>query len=617
MALTRREFTRLAAATGVGFYGLWTMKGTSPTFARLTRYVDALPRLPRAVPQKSGYPGDYYELTMRQQLWQFHRDLPTTRTWGYWASNPSEAAKPIGLGYLGPTFVTHQRRPVIIKHRNQLPATHLLQSSIDVTLWRNVPGIPPDPPGGRMPADFPKGMNVFNVVHLHGGFNPAQSDGNPEAWFTPFAPSGVHHGPKYSSLPGALANEAIYGYPNNQPATMLWYHDHAMAITRLNQYAGLAGIYVIRDKFEETLNLPADEFEVPLVLQDKTFNQDGSLAYPTAGTSPYHPIWASDFFGQTPVVNGKAYPFLAVEPRRYRLRFLNASNQRFFNIGFSDNGSDTPRPFWLIGTDGGFRAVPLQLTSILLPPAGRVDVILDLTGVPQGTQIILGNDAAAPFPEGGAKMPMPEIMRFDVTKPLSSPDRTAPPDTLALRPITPLQPTPGLPRREFVLTSNRDSTGRPTHLAINDHFFTDPVEDFPKVATTEIWEYINTTSDGHPMHVHLVQFQVLNRQEFNADIYLQDYLKWVADGRDPATKPNLANYLTGDVLSPVPEETGWTDTVIVYPGMVSRIVLNFELPKPAPGIPGTATHFPAEYIHHCHMVEHEDNDMMRPWQVIP
>jgi spore coat protein A len=616
MELTRREFTRLAAAASAGIYGLWITACTASARAPLAKYVDALPALPLALPQKSGYPGDYYELTMRQQLWQFHRDLPATHAWGYWASNPAKPASPIGLGYLGPLFVAHQNRPVVVKYRNQLPATHLLQSSIDVTLWKNVPGIPPDPPGGRMPQDFPNGMSVWNVVHLHGGFGPPQSDGSPEAWFTPFAPSGVHHGPKYVSLPGALANEAIYAYTNYQAATMLWYHDHAMAITRLNIYAGLAGVYLIRDKFEEALNLPGGDFEVPLVLQDRTFNPDGSLFYPTTGPSPYHPKWQPNFLAQTPIVNGKAYPFLAVEPRRYRLRFLNGSNQRFFHMWFQDTNSSTRRPFWLVGTDGGFRAAPLKLTSIVLPPAARIDVILDLTGVPHGTQIILRNEGTTPVPEGGPKVPIREIMRLEVTKPLSSPDRTAPPGELILRPITPLKPTPGLPRREFVLVANKDKAGKPTHLAINQHFFTDPVEEFPKVATTEIWEYINTSAAAHPMHVHLVQFQILNRQKFNAASYLNAYLKWVSGGRNPATKPRLANYLMGDVQPPAPEETGRKDIVIAYPGMVSRIVLNFSVPKPIPRIPGTAVRFPAEYIHHCHMLEHEDNEKMRPWQVI-
>ncbi|GAA0416223.1 hypothetical protein Acor_56290 [Acrocarpospora corrugata] len=415
-------------------------------------------------------------------------------------------------------------------------------------------------------------------------------------------------------MDGARSNEAVYAYTSHQQAAMLWYHDHAMAITRLNNYAGLAGLYLIRDPFEEGLALPRGDFEVPLVLQDRNFTPDGALSYPAKGPSPYHPKWNPNFFGDTPVVNGKAYPFLAVEPRRYRLRFLNGSNQRFFHFWFQDG--DTRRPFWLIGTDGGFRAAPLRLTSVLLAPASRLDLILDLTQVPQGSRITLMNDATTPYPQGGKDVPMPEIMQFQMTKTLSSPDRTTPAQQLALRPITPLAPTPGLPRREFVLIANKDAVGESTHLAINQRLFNDPVEDFPKVGTSEIWEYVNTSGDAHPMHVHLVQFQILNRQKFDAASYQAAYKTWVSGGRDPADKPILTRYLQGDPIAPMPEEMGWKDIVIAYPGMVSRIVLRFDLPEPIAAVPGTRSEFPAEYIQHCHMLEHEDNEMMRPWQVI-
>jgi spore coat protein A len=211
---------------------------------------------------------------------------------------------------------------------------------------------------------------------------------------------------------------------------------------------------------------------------------------------------------------------------------------------------------------------------------------------------------------------MPEIMQFQVTRALTSPDRTTPPHRLALKPITPLRPTPGLPRREFVLIANQDAAGKATHLAINQRFFNDPVEDFPRVGTSEIWEYINTSADAHPIHVHLVQFQILNRQELDAKAYQAAYKKWVSAGRHPAAKPVLDRYLKGAVMPPMPEEMGWKDIVIAYPGMVSRIVLSFELPEAIAAVPGARSRFPAEYVQHCHMLEHEDNEMMRPWQVI-
>ncbi|WP_204072321.1 multicopper oxidase family protein [Planotetraspora phitsanulokensis] len=608
MELTRREFALLAVGVGAAAAGVGHV-GVSDDVARLAKYVDAVPRLPSPVPQQAAaYPGaDYYELTMRQRPWRFHRDLPAGQAWGFWALG---AGGPMGLGYLGPTLVARRDRPVVVRYRNELPTTHLLQSAVDVTLWRNVPGVPPDPPGGRMPQNFPSLPNVWVVPHLHGGFDSPQSDGHPEAWFTP---DGLH-GPVYATVDGARPNEVVYAYTSRQHATMLWYHDHAMAITRLNIYAGLAGLYLIRDAFEDGLPLPRGDFEVPLILQDRNLTSDGGLSYPDRGPTPYHPKWNPNFFGTIPVVNGKAYPYLDMEPRRYRLRLLNGSNQRFFHLWFQDGG--TRRPFWLIGTDGGLRAAPLRLTSLLLGPAMRADVILDLTGVPAGTRITMMNDAPTPLPQGDKPVPMPEIMQLRVSKAPSGPDRSAPPDRLSLRPVTPLQPTHGLPRRQFVITANRDAHGKSTHLAINQRFFDDPVEEFPKVGTTEIWEYINTSGDGHPMHVHLVQFQVLNRQRFDSKAYLAAYKSWISQGRPPASKPVLAPYLKGPVMPPGADEVGWQDTVVAYPAVVTRIVLRFELPPPIDGIPGTRSEFPATYIQHCHMLEHEDNEIMRPWQII-
>jgi spore coat protein A len=618
--VTRREFTRLAVATGVGIPVLGPTARATRT-ARTTRapvatgalekYVDPLPRIPVAAPRTSVYPGaDYYELTMRQRSWRFHRDLGSAAVWGYWASSPSGSAKRIGLGYLGPTLISRRDRPAVVRYRNELPTTHLLKPAIDVTLWKNLPGVPPDPPGGRMPEDFPAGVSVWAVPHLHGGFTPPQFDGHPEAWFTP---RGLH-GDHYATLDGAAANEAIYAYPNGQRATMLWYHDHAMAITRLNTYAGLAGPYIIRDGVEKDLGLPRGRYEVPLVLQDRTFNRDGSLYYPAKGITAYHPQWVPEFFGDTPIVNGKAFPYLAVEPRRYRLRFLNAADGRFFDFWFVDGRGRLP--FWLIGHEGGLRAAPLRMSNLLIAPAERADVIVDFGGLRPGAQVTLMNAAPTPYPSGGGGAPIPEIMRFQVTEPLSGRDRSTPPEALILPPMEILSPTPGIPTREIVLTETQDRSGNSIHMQINGRFFFEPVEETPGVGTTEIWEYINTTLDAHPMHVHLVQFQVHNRQRADTIAYGKDYGKWLAGRRAPESRPVLARYLIGGPIPPAPDETGWKDTFKALPNMVSRIIATFDLPSAVPGIAGTATRTPAEYVHHCHILEHEDNDMMRPWQVV-
>jgi spore coat protein A len=603
--LTRREFVRLTAvAAGAG------VCGAAVTPRGIRKYVDRLPRLPVAVPDRSVYPdADYYEMTMRQHPWRFHTDLGTTVAWGYWASDPSGSGGAAGLGCLGPTLVAQRDRPSVVRYRNHLPATHLLHASIDQTLWRQVHGVPGDPPGGRH-MDMPRGVTVWNVVHLHGGWNPPQSDGNPGAWFSPDG----HHGSLYASLPGAAPDEAIYAYGNRQQATMLWYHDHAMELTRLNNYAGLSGVYLIRDQAEEALGLPAGHFEVPLVVQDRTFNQNGSLFYPAKGVTAYHPVWSPELFGDTPVVNGKAYPYLDVQPRRYRLRVLNGSNSRFYHLWFGDGR--TRLPFWLIGIGGGLRGDALRCMDLLMAPADRADIVIDFASVPFGGSITLMNDAPAPYPRGGGGPAIPEIMRFQVTEPLGARDPTTPPDGLALPPFKPIEPGTGTRWRERVLTELTDRHGNPVHMQINGRYFFEPVDDFIRAGTTEVWEYVNTTEDAHPMHVHLVQFHLHNRQRFRADEYKRDYDKWLTAGRPPGKKPTLDRYLVGRPMPPAPQEQGWRDSFIALPKMVNRIIATYTPAPPVPGIDHTGTTFPANYIHHCHILEHEDNDMMRPWQLV-
>jgi spore coat protein A len=274
----------------------------------------------------------------------------------------------------------------------------------------------------------------------------------------------------------------------------------------------------------------------------------------------------------------------------------------------------------LIGTDDGSMPAPLRMTSILLGPAERADVIIDFSKLPMGTTVTLANNAPVHFPDGGGPQ-IPELMQFQVTKKLSSRDKTTPPDALVLPPINRrLTPTPGAPRREFVMIQqfeDQDGVYDPHNpYLINALPFEAPNEDFIEVGSTEIWEYINVTGDAHPMHNHLVQFQVYNRQRFNATAYRADYLEWVEGGRKPAAKPVLAEYLIGDPIPPRPDEAGPKDTIQAHVGEVARIIQTFDVPGPIPGIPDSGTPLPAQYMHHCHILEHEDNDKMRPWEVV-
>jgi spore coat protein A, manganese oxidase len=614
--VTRRAVLKGGAAATLGVLLPWQISfprasARSLASPHLTKFLDALP-IPPVAPQAANAPYagvDYYEIAMKPGTWQFHSQLQPAPTWGYWAGGT-------GIGYLGPTIEARTNSPVVVKYTNLLPTTHLFHGAIDMTLWENLPGVPPDPPGGRDSYEFPAGAEVRCCPHLHGGFTPPQFDGHPESWFTP---DGLYHGSHYASLPGAAANETIAWYSNAQRAGMLWFHDHGMAITRLNVYAGLAAVYFIRDDVEAGLNLPTGSYEIPLVIQDKTFNADGSLFYPATGLTAYHPIWVPEFFGDTPVVNGKAYPYLNVEPRRYRLRLLNGSNARFYNLWLED-GKNKQYPLYAIGTEGGFLPAPVLFdggkTKLLVAPAERFDLIVDFTGL-GGKTLNLMNNAKAPYP-GGRGGQVNQIMQFRVGTSVTGSDTSTPPANLVLPAIPRLTDEyPSAPLRQVVAKEDEDpATGDPMHVRLNQRWFFEAVEDSPQVGTAEVWEFVNLTPDAHPMHLHLVQFQVVNRQPFDVQGYASIYLSWVANGRVGAP-PDVSPYLTRDPILPPPEEMGWKDTVKSYPGQVLRIIAKFDVPNntPTPAIPGTATLLPAEYVYHCHILEHEDNEMMRPYQV--
>ncbi|MEU4219572.1 multicopper oxidase domain-containing protein [Actinoplanes sp. NPDC026623] len=422
---------------------------------------------------------------------------------------------------------------------------------------------------------FPANINVWNVVHQHGGFTAPQSDGMP---LHSFSPDGFH-AESYTTLdPGRVEpNEAICGYTNHERSSMLWYHDHGMGMTSLNVYAGLAGLYLIRD--------PADE------------QREGE---------------------DTPVVNGKAYPFLAVEPRRYRLRFLNASNERFWRLRFEVPADVLPQPilpFWLIGTDGGFRT-PLPMLNFLIAPAERYDVIVDFGQVPLGTNVTLTNYNAPVHYPGGGGPEISEVMRFRVTRRLTGgADETTPPRMLDLPAVAPIEPKPDTPRREWVLYQHKLFST----MTFNAVPFMEPSQDFIRAGSGEIWEYVNPNHDAHPMHVHLVNFQVLNRQPIDAAGYQAAYEKWLDGGRRPRDRPEVAKFLTGPPIPPDPDEAHSNkDTVKSYPETVTRIVVQEFSPPMGEiaGIPGSGTELPATYVHHCHILEHEDDDLMRPWTIV-
>jgi spore coat protein A len=533
--------------------------------ASLTRFIDPLPLLPVLAPNGTQHGLPLYEVAMTRFRQQLHAQLPPTTLWGY------------GGRYPGPTLEARVGQALRVRWTNRLGSRFLLPEAYDPNLDGTNMGEP----------------QVKTVVHLHGANVAADSDGYPEVWFTDgFAIKGP-----------AWTNE-VYEYPNRQPPAMLWYHDHAMGQTRLNIYAGLAGLYILRG--EDDPALPHGPYEIPLLIQDKMFDTDGSLLYPvrdpaTIPTGPNHPgPWIPEFFGNTVLVNGKVWPYLEVEPRRYRFRILNASNARFYNLRL-----DSGQPMTLIGGDQSFLPHPQALRNILVAPAQRVDIIIDFSGM-QGN-VVLQNDARTPFPDGDDidAATAGQVMQFRVSRKLAQPDTS-----LAAPPAPKLTDAAALARqarvtRNLALIEFDDPAvnDEPIVALLNNLSWGGPTSARVKLGSIEVWNIVNVTDDAHPIHLHLVHFQLLGRQELDAPRYRRD---WVGE-RAPGTGPDPIApqpYLTGKPEGPGPDETGYLDTVRVPPGQVTSIVVRF----------GDHTGL---YPWHCHILDHEDNAMMQRFEVIP
>ena len=557
----------------------------------MAQWADPLPVPP--VAQKTFNPAyspwaDYYEINMTASQHLFNAGLPGPATvWTYGQPGKSPVL-------LGPTVIATSGRPVVIKWINDLPTDPTTSRSRTPSI-RLSPG-----------SDVPTGAAI---PHLHGGHTAARYDGTPNEWWTADGQTGMDY------------VTHMFTYLNDQPASMLWYHDHTMGATRLKPYLGLAAGYLIFDKVDNgtTINgqkVPSGygKYQLPLVLQDKQFNDDGTLFYPTVGVT--HPKWVPEFFGDTPVVNGKAYPYLNAQPRRYRLRVLNGSQARFYNLHFQLDGNDLP--FWVIGSEGGLLPKPAQKTGLLIAPGERFDVIVDFHRIPLGRTVMMTNDAAAPYPMGDpANDPVAELMKINVNTPVPAHDRdkTVRPVRLKLRRVARLTATRGLRPRDVVLKENADANDNPEEVLLNGYHFMDPTTDFVKRGTTETWRWINLTVDAHPMHMHLVTFQVVNRQAFDVERYKADWAAYLASGRT-TRKPNVAKYLVGTPLPPAPEEMGFKDTVKAYPGFVTRTRAKFTLPATSRLDYSRKTRSYGTWVYHCHILEHEENDMMRPFEVV-
>ena len=510
------------------------MKTLSP---KLKKFVDKLPGIDILRPKHTNYNTPYYEVKMEEFHQKLHRDLKSTRLWGYNSQFP------------GPTIEVNQGEPIEVLWMNELPKRHFLP--VDKSIHHV--------------AEHPE---VRTVTHLHGSETQSDNDGYPEAWFT-----------RNFEEVGPFFERSVYQYPNHQRATTLWYHDHAMGITRLNMYAGLAGLYIIRDKQEKALNLPKDDYEIPLVIQDRTFNDDGSLFYPSEPDPPDpalpDPSIVPFFLGDTILVNGKVWPYMEVEPRKYRFRVLNASNTRAYQLYL-----DSEQPFYQIGTDGGLMSKTVKVNKLPMEPAERVDLILDFSNL-EGETIHLKNELG---PDADPEDETNDVMQFKVNLPLSEKDTTDIPHFLSHIPT--LRDNRITNIRSLKLLGSTDEYDRPL-LLLDNKKWSDPVTENPILGATEIWSFMNLTGFTHPIHIHLIQFQILDRRPFDLDLYNEqgDII------------------FTGAATPPAPYERGWKDTVAAPSAQITRIIVHF-------------TPFTGRYVWHCHILEHEDYDMMRPMDVI-
>ena len=675
--ISRRDFLKLSGAGVLSLYaatrGKFVLRaraaipGGTLLPSDVTKYAAPLlipPVMPKAgIVMQRGKAIDYYEISMRQFQEQIlPAGMPATTVWGYGAVK--SASKKGLLLHNAPSLTIEARAnaPVRIKWINELKDAnghflpHLLP--VDPTLhWANPPGgtmgrdTRPDLTG--MPTPGPYLGPVPIVAHLHGAVGVGdESDGYAEAWYLPAAsdiPADyATEGTWYNYFAGKAAagygaawgpGFATFQYPNHNRASTVWYHDYALGMTRLNVYAGPAGFYIIRggpagdaavldNRFGTPAVFPGpapkegDQFppnkayyEIPIAIQDRAFNGDGSLFYPDSRAffdafgGPYipetnvSPIWNPEFFGNMIMVNGNTWPFLNVEQRRYRFRFLNGCDSRFLILDFNNiPGVEV----WQLGNEGGFLSAPVNLTAnngnqLLMALAERADLIVDFTNVPQGSYVLGNLGPDEPFGGGIPGVDFDpadptstgQVMEFRVG-PAVAPDPSTPPLYMVLPAVTPL-PAETVTRPLALIEMMSNAHDGPSEAVLGTveagmamhKMWSEPISENPAVGATEVWEFYNFTADAHPMHVHEVTFEVVNRQSL------------VMDGEEPAQPVQVS----GTPRLPEPWESGFKDTVIAYPGEVTRIRAKFDKP-------GT-------FVWHCHIVSHEDNEMMRPYRIGP
>jgi spore coat protein A, manganese oxidase len=559
--MTRRRFVQYGVGAGASLALPWALRpGIAAAANKLTKYLEPLPLPGAGIVVATPTSPNRYSFTQTQIERQLHPQLPPTPLWAY----DDGSALTGQAGSFGMAVVAQSGTPLEIRFTHDLPTTYPDWLPVDT-------------------RETPLGKQVRLMTHLHGGFVTADSDGNP--WVTP---NGFG--------PGETQTVFYTNQKPQMPASLLWFHDHGLGTTRLNVFAGLAAAYILRDEFDtgaepNPIGIPGGPYEIPLVVQDRQFNPDGTFLYPTSDIPGA--VWIGEYFGDVMLVNGKVWPFLEVEPRLYRFRVLNGCNARILNL---DIGGAR---MWQIGAEGGLWDKPVPVTQLVLAPAERADVLVDFSRL-AGAMLPVKN-LRPPKPVATPAPPLTQVMQIRVGKTVGQRGPISIPTSLPGRAAN--LPAGQVAKTRYITLNEIAAETVDWVLLLNAADFEDPPTETPRVGTIEDWVYVNLTGDTHPMHTHLVTFQVVGRTPFDADAYQAAYggPDGVPGGIDPTP------FATGPMLPPDRTERGFKDTVKANPGYFTTVRAQYDLP-----IGVTA---PQSYVYHCHILEHEDNDMMRPFTV--
>ena len=583
-----------------------------------------------------------------------------TTVWGYGTGQHAS--------YPGPTLLAFEGQPVTVNWQNKLPVDgHLLPIDMSIDLA--------EPVRRPLEAGF-----IPVVTHLHGGHNNSAFDGLPTQWFTQSRSGPGGTGPREVG-PDFVSSRATYD--NDQVAATLWYHDHALGMTRLNVYAGLAGFYILQDDNRLDLVkqgiLPSGPYDLGMAIQDRAFTSDGQLYYPAFKSDPLPgtdmtvgdvvpetfyeangdgaPSIVPEFFGDMILVNGMAWPKLDVAAGDYEFRLLNGSDSRFYVLKVSDPSVTVH----LVGTDGGLLpdartvidgdGVQEDNEYILIAPGDRLELVFDFSRLDGGDTVRLENVGPLfdPFKglsddghllggvdPAGSNDPVGNIMQFNVNTSLKAFDAKVQDGTTLVKDFIDLTTDANHDDvadaasnvRSLGLFEGTDEFGRVTPrlgkaeagTVITDLTgqsggdfgplsFSAPVTEKPLLGSTEQWNLFNFTADSHPIHLHLPQYQVLEKRHIDFQDTNEDGIPDDTNGDGQiiygvGSNPNYAqaDIWIGDKVNLRPEETGLQDTVHVDPHEMAAVVATFDKA--------------GDYVWHCHILSHEDNEMMRPYTVV-